>query len=62
MNSRFALDRSQGKLMGVCAGIARSTGIDPTIIRIGAVVATLAALGPAGPILYIITAMVAENG
>ena len=61
MNSRFALDRSQGKLMGVCAGIARSTGIDATAIRLLAVAATLFLVGPAGPLLYLITAMVAPN-
>lgn len=34
---RFEVDREEGKLLGVCAGIARSTGVDATIIRVGAV-------------------------
>jgi phage shock protein C len=39
---RFEIDRNEGKLLGVCAGIANYTGIDATIVRIGAVVLTLA--------------------
>ncbi len=61
MNSHFALDRSHGKLMGVCSGLARSTGIDPLGIRLLAVIGTLTLLGPLGPILYLVTAMVAPN-
>ncbi|HEX8654088.1 MAG TPA: PspC domain-containing protein [Allosphingosinicella sp.] len=41
MNGKFEVDRSQAKLMGVCAGLGRTMGIDPTIVRIGFVVATL---------------------
>jgi phage shock protein C len=42
MNARkFEVDRSQAKLMGVCAGLGRAMGIDPTIVRIGFVVATV---------------------
>lgn len=61
MNNRFALDRAQGKLMGVCAGISRSTGIDPTLVRVSMVLATLCLLGPAVPFLYLVTVMVAPN-
>lgn len=62
MNSRFALDRSQAKWMGVCAGLSRSTGIDPTGMRVLAILATLFALGPIALGLYVVTAMVAPNG
>ena len=41
--TKFQVDRENGKLLGVCAGIARSTGVDATIIRIGVV--ALAILG-----------------
>ena len=41
MNARFALDKTNAKVMGVCAGFARWTGMDPTIVRIAAVVLTL---------------------
>lgn len=31
---RFAVDKANGKLAGVCAGIGDHLGIDPTIVRI----------------------------
>ena len=39
---KFELDRANGKLMGVCAGIAEATGWDVTLIRVAVVVATVA--------------------
>lgn len=38
---RFELDRSEGKLLGVCAGIANATGVDPTIVRVALVMIAL---------------------
>ena len=38
---KFELDREEGKLVGVCAGIARATGVDATIVRIGVVLMAL---------------------
>ena len=38
---RFELDTRNGKVLGVCAGIARYTGIDATIVRVAAVLATV---------------------
>lgn len=38
---RFELDRENGKFLGVCAGIARSTGVDATIVRVGVVLLAL---------------------
>lgn len=38
---RFELDRDEGKLLGVCAGIARTTGVDATVVRIGVVLVAL---------------------
>ncbi len=61
MNSRYALDKSEGKFLGVCAGLARSTGWDPTAIRIGAVAATLLLFGPIAILLYLVTALVAQS-
>ena len=43
---RFETDRSDGKILGVCAGIAKSTGLDVTIVRVGAVVLALAVSVP----------------
>ena len=60
MTSRYALDKSNARMLGVCAGVARSTGWDPTIVRLGAVLATLLLLGPVGIVLYLVTALVAE--
>ena len=61
MNSRYALDRPNGKLLGVCAGLARSTGWDPTLIRIATVLATLFVLGPVAVVAYLATALVAAR-
>lgn len=60
MNSRYALDKQEAKLLGVCSGLARSTGWDPTVIRLGMVALTLFALGPVMLLIYFITAFVAE--
>jgi phage shock protein C len=60
MNSRYALDRNNAKLLGVCAGLARTTGWDPTMVRLGAVLLTVLALGPIAIVAYLATALVAE--
>jgi phage shock protein C len=59
--SSFALDKTNGKMMGVCAGLARTTGADLTLIRIGAVVVTLLVSGMTIPI-YFIAGLVAPKG
>ena len=47
----------EGKMVcGVCAGIAEYFDIDPTLVRLGAVVLTLA--GCSGLLLYIIAAII----
>ena len=61
MTTRFALDKSQGRLLGVCAGLSRSTGWDANVVRIAAVLLTLFALGPFGLLLYLVTGLVAES-
>ena len=38
---RFEVDRENGKLLGVCAGLANHTGIDATIFRVGSVLVAL---------------------
>ena len=47
--------------MGVCAGLARTTGADPTLIRIGAVALTVLVSGLTIP-LYFIAGLVAPKG
>ena len=58
--SSFALDKSNGRIMGVCSGLARSTGIDLTLIRVVAVLVTLAVSGITLP-LYLIAGLVAPQ-
>jgi phage shock protein C len=62
MTTRYALDKSNGKLLGVCAGLARTTGWDPTLVRLGTVALTLFVLGPVMLLLYFVTAFVADAG
>jgi len=61
MNTSYALDKSNAKMLGVCAGLARTTGWDPLAIRVGAVAATLMLLGPVAIVLYIAVAFLAES-
>jgi len=56
----FALDRTNGKLMGVCSGIARATGADVTLVRL-ATVLTLFLLGPITLLLYLVAGWVAPE-
>lgn len=42
---KFRLDKRNGKLMGVCAGIGNYFGVDTTLVRIGFVLGTLLGLG-----------------
>lgn len=38
---RFEVDRANGKIAGVCAGIANMTGVDATILRVGLVLVAI---------------------
>jgi phage shock protein C len=57
----FAVDRSEAKLMGVCAGLANMTNVDATIIRIGFVLATLIGGWPWTVIAYVVLGVVGNN-
>ena len=59
--SSYALDKSNAIALGVCAGLARSTGWDPLVIRVGTVAATLLLLGPVAIAVYLVTAWLAES-
>lgn len=59
--SSYALDKSNAKVLGVCAGLARTTGWDPLFVRVGAVAATLLLLGPVAIAIYLVTALLAES-
>lgn len=60
MNGRFLLNREQGKVMGIAAGLADWTGIDVLIIRLGLIVGTLLT-GPLLILLYILTGWLAAD-
>jgi phage shock protein PspC (stress-responsive transcriptional regulator) len=56
----FRLDKSNGKIMGVCAGIAAWFNIEAIWIRLGFVAAALFGFG--APILiYVVIGLVADN-
>lgn len=52
MRGKFQLDRANGKLFGVCAGLANYTGWDVTWIRVGAVLVTLMGAFPWTVVAY----------
>jgi len=62
MSVPYALDKANAKIMGVCAGFARSSGIDVMIVRIGAVLVTLLALGPVAILAYLLIGWIAHEG
>ncbi len=60
MNQRFVLNRSQGKVMGVAAGLADWTGIDVLMVRLG-LVAALLMTGPIVILFYVLTGWLASD-
>ena len=60
MNSRFIINRTQGKVMGVAAGLADWTGVDALLIRLG-LVATLLITGPVVILFYVLTGWLASD-
>ena len=60
MNSRFRLNRPQGKVMGVAAGLADWTGVDALLIRLG-LVAALLITGPVVILFYVLTGWLASD-
>lgn len=57
----FKLDKSNGKVLGVCAGIADYTGLDVTIVRVAAVVVTVLGGFPWTMIAYGAAALLAQG-
>ncbi|HEY0626049.1 MAG TPA: PspC domain-containing protein [Allosphingosinicella sp.] len=60
MDGRFALDKPNAKIAGVCAGIANHFGMDPLGVRLLAVLA-LFVLGPVTLLAYFITGLIANS-
>ncbi len=56
----FRLDKTNGKVMGVCAGLANYFGVDTVWFRVGFVAA--AVIGFGSPILiYLVIGLVADS-
>ena len=60
MNGRFLINRGDAKIMGVAAGLADYTGVDPTIVRLGLVALTLLT-GPVMIFFYVVTGLLAPH-
>jgi phage shock protein C len=60
MNGRFLINRGDAKIMGVAAGLADYSGVDPTIVRLGLVALTLLT-GPVTIFFYVVTGLLAPH-
>jgi len=60
-HTKFYLDRQKRKWSGVCAGIADYTGLEPTVVRIGAIALTLLGGFPWTIVAYFIAAWMAPK-
>jgi phage shock protein C len=58
MNERFLVNRRDAKVLGVAAGLSDYSGIDPLVIRLGMVAATMIT-GPVMVLFYLLTAWLA---
>jgi phage shock protein C len=58
---KFGLDKSNGKWMGVCAGISNYTGVDATIVRIAMVLLTIVGGFPWTVLAYLVAGFVAPK-
>ncbi len=60
MNGRFLINRQQGKVLGVAAGLADWTGLDPLVVRLG-LIALVLVTGPLAILFYLLTAWLAAK-
>jgi phage shock protein C len=58
---KFEVDRANGKIAGVCAGVANMTGWDVTIVRVGLVLLTLTIAFPWSLIAYAVAAFAGQR-
>ncbi|HEY8433240.1 MAG TPA: PspC domain-containing protein [Sphingomicrobium sp.] len=58
MHGRFLINRRDAKIMGVAAGFADYTGVDPTLVRLGFIAATLLT-GPVMIFFYVLAGLLA---
>lgn len=59
-SNSFRLNKTEGKIMGVCAGLADYSGSDLLLVRVLAVLLTLCGVGST-IILYLIVGLVAPS-
>jgi len=60
MNGRFVINRREAKVLGVAAGIADYTGVDPLLIRLGLVALTMLT-GPIVILFYLLIGWLAPQ-
>jgi phage shock protein C len=60
MNQRFLINRGDAKIMGVAAGLADYTGMDPLLVRLGMVALALIT-GPMMIFFYVLTGLLAPR-
>ncbi len=60
MKKSFYLDKANGKLFGVCSGLANHMNWDPTLVRVAVVILTLATF-PWGLVAYGAAAMIGKK-
>ena len=58
----FEVDRREGKLLGVCAGIANRTGLDVTVVRVAVVLSALLLSFWGTVVVYLGAAFVGRHG
>lgn len=59
-SNSFRLNKSDGKIMGVCAGLADYSGIDLMLIRVLTVLLTLCGVGTT-IVLYLLVGLLAPS-
>lgn len=59
MSRSLTLNKADGKLMGVCAGLADRFGWDVTLVRVAFVLATLFGFGSA-ILVYLVIGLIAN--
>ena len=60
MNGRFLINREQGKVLGVAAGLADWTGVDVLVVRLALIALTLVT-GPLVILFYLLAGWLAGD-
>ncbi len=58
---RFEVDRNEGKLLGVCAGIANHSGVDVTLVRAAVVLLALVGSLTWTAVAYAVVALIGHR-